>query len=145
MTTMDEISSLKKQVADLTTEVANLKEAAKPAAPFTAEPHRPTNHLDVLAIPSTVVADMVRAVPDDLMRDIVSDFRRGPSQSSLVTSPNDAEAKVRGTGWQDGKPLGPPSGLDYVDQQVAAQDMRDLHARLKAIVPAAETSERNKK
>jgi hypothetical protein len=72
---------------------------------------------------------MYEAVPDSLMRDIVNDHRRGVSPpSSLATTPGEPPRPPRGTGWADPAPLGPPPGINYIDQMMDAQDARDRAA-----------------
>jgi hypothetical protein len=60
-------------------------------------------------------AQMARAVPTDVVRDIVSDAykRRGPS-SFVPERPS--EPVQRGSGWVDAQPLGPPPGDRYIQQ-----------------------------
>jgi hypothetical protein len=60
------------------------------------------------------INDMVKAVPDALVREIVADSRRGPPQHS---SPAPATA---GSGWADAVPVGPrpASEVELVDRLV---------------------------
>jgi hypothetical protein len=67
---------------------------------------------------------MADAVGDDLVRSLVSDFRRGPSQpSSLGTTPDKKpEEPKSGSGWT--APLDVP-GIKLVDQLCEHQDRLD--------------------
>jgi hypothetical protein len=47
------------------------------------------------------LAAMMQAVPDQLMRDIVNDSRRGVAPPSSLAAKPDAPQAKRGTGWQE--------------------------------------------
>ena len=69
-------------------------------------------------LPQSVVAEMVTAVPDKLMAEIVGDFRNGVAQPSSLSK---SESRPVGTGWAE-----PPKARDRTnetrifDQMVAA-------------------------
>jgi hypothetical protein len=67
--------------------------------------------------------DMAVATPDGIVRDVVRDSMRSSAHAQLP------EGKPRGQpsqiGWQDGTPLGPPAGVDLIDAQVRAADVRE--------------------
>jgi hypothetical protein len=46
---------------------------------------------------------------------------------------------VRGSGWEDPKPLSPPSGIKYIDQVAAHFDARDKLDNIKRIANAIKT------
>ena len=70
--------------------------------------------------------DMIRAVPDSLVRDLVSDFRRGPSvRSSLASSVQSEKPRAPSSGTTEVKP---PPGINYIDQMCEAQDRIDRAA-----------------
>jgi hypothetical protein len=76
--------------------------------------------------------EMVKAVPDKVIRDIVSDARSpsGPSSiaaSKKTTFPN--EDGERGTGWAKETPIRPPEGVEWVDRLMDAQDEKDRRER----------------
>jgi hypothetical protein len=78
----------------------------------------------------------MRAVPVDLVRDLVADSRRGPSQpSSMVTKP-EAPAAPKGNGWAEPTPLGPPPGVALIDRMVDVQDGIDRAARERELARA---------
>jgi len=67
---------------------------------------------------SSVQLKMMLVTPDKLIQDIVKDHRRDVhSPSSPLAKPNERPAEVvRGSGWVDATPLGPPPGINLVDQ-----------------------------
>jgi len=79
------------------------------------------------AMPRSAVEDLVKAVPDEQVRDIVHDLKSGPAQPSGLLAPSGSSGpKERGTGWRDGLPLeGSVPGINYVDQLCDVQDAVD--------------------
>jgi hypothetical protein len=77
--------------------------------------------------------DAIRAVGTDVVRTLVSDFRRGPAQpSSIATKPQVPPAQP--LGWREPTPLGPPPGTEFCDRLMDHQDKldrRDLERRLR--------------
>jgi hypothetical protein len=79
---------------------------------------------------SVTQLQMQMAVPDDLIRDIVADSRKGISQSaSMISTSERAEPPRRTNGWIEAKPLAPPPGIALVDRLCEAQDARDRRRR----------------
>jgi hypothetical protein len=78
--------------------------------------------------------DMIRAVPNSLIRDIVNDSRRGPTPPSSLASSVQSEKPRAPSGGT--APLQPPPGLNYVD---ALCDEADRRARAVAIQQRMET------
>ena len=75
---------------------------------------------------SEATLEMSRAVPTDLVRDLVSDFRRGVSQPSSIASPPKVEIETRrATSTSEPVSLMVP-GLRWIDQQC---DVADAIAR----------------
>jgi len=71
-------------------------------------------------MPPSAVAEMAKAVPDDLMRDIVKDLRSGPGVPGWLPPPK-SEPVVRGTGWQSlAKPEDRSRQFAMFDQMVDA-------------------------
>ena len=71
---------------------------------------------------------MLEAVPDNVIRDIVADNRRGMSQSqSMITSRPEVEPTRRSN--KEPRPLQPPPGIALVDRLGEAQDARDRAER----------------
>ena len=68
-------------------------------------------------MPASAVQALAEAVPDQLVKDIVADNRRGvPEPSGLLGPSTGGSPTVKGSGWQKPTPLEPPSGVRYVDQ-----------------------------
>jgi len=55
-----------------------------------------------MGLPRSAVDEMTKAVPNELVRDIVNDLKAGPGQPGWI-KPSTGGAVVRGTGWS--KPL----------------------------------------
>jgi|SRR6188472_4320189 hypothetical protein len=89
-------------------------EDARKQAEFEAEARR-------LGIPVWQLAAL-RAVDDNLVRDLVADFRHGPSAPSSLTEakPEPSPARVAVE-----TPLAPPSGVAVCDRLVDVQDALD--------------------
>jgi hypothetical protein len=71
-------------------------------------------------MPNSAVAEMAKAVPDDLMRDIVKDLRSGPGVPGWLPPSKPGEPVVRGTGWQS-----PPKAEDRSRQFAVFDAMVD--------------------
>src|SRR5262245_41585012 len=59
-------------------------------------------------VPESAVAEMVKAVPDKLMAEIVKDFRSGVAQPSSLSK---SETRPVGTGWAE-----PPKARDRTNE-----------------------------
>jgi hypothetical protein len=69
-----------------------------------------------------------KAVPTDLLRDIVADSRRGPTApSSMISKPEAQAAPAIGKrGWIDAVPLpSSPPGMRIIDRMMDQQDRMD--------------------
>ena len=75
-------------------------------------------------MPRSAVDDLVKAVGDEQVRDIVRDLRGGPSQPSSLLAPTGGRPVVRGTGWAERKLESPP-GVAICDQMMDVQDALD--------------------
>jgi hypothetical protein len=74
--------------------------------------------------------EMANAIPDDVIRGIVRDNQapQGPSSAGAIPS-SQTVSHVRGvpglgTGWSEPAPLRPPPGIQWVDAQCIADDVR---------------------
>lgn len=68
-------------------------------------------------LPASALDEMVKIVPDRLMRDIVQDQRHGRATPSSLAGPVEPRpAPVRGSGWQKPADMGNPSGVKLCDQ-----------------------------
>jgi len=73
---------------------------------------------------------MQMAAPDDLVRQIVSDQRRGVSErSSLANEAETVAAKPKGTGWIEPRPLANPPGVEWVDRIAEGFAKREREGR----------------
>ena len=71
------------------------------------------------------VLEAAKAVPTDLVRSIVNDFRTGPSQPSSIASPSKPKVEPKkGTGWSEPRLLVTPyvSEVDRIAESFAAED-----------------------
>jgi hypothetical protein len=70
----------------------------------------------------------IRAIPPSLARDLAADARLGGiSHSASMLPPQPSQPVVRGTGWVDSRPLGPPPGAEpggAIDRMVEADTQR---------------------
>jgi hypothetical protein len=76
--------------------------------------------------------EMMKAVDDATMRDIVADSRRSREPSSILP-PTREKPVERGTGWREPRPLESPPGLKYVDQQLDVADELERRKRAKEL------------
>jgi hypothetical protein len=71
-------------------------------------------------MPNSAVAEMAKAVPDDLMRDIVNDLKHGPGVPGLLPPSKPGEPVQRGSGWRS-----PPKPEDRSRQFAMFDQMVD--------------------
>jgi hypothetical protein len=95
----------------------------KSPSPSTGVKFERINPLDRLAMPASAMEDLIRAVPSDVMRDVVSDQRRSIPQSTSLAEP------PRGSGWVDPLLLRSPPGIDVIDALCDRQDEHDKRRR----------------
>jgi hypothetical protein len=139
------MSSLEKEVAELKRRIAEL-EGHKSEQPFVPKPVQRFDPTANFGMPPSAVAEMAKAVPASLMRDIFDDARRGPIHrpTSLLASPQQAAPVVEPSGsggWTE--PLNDTvPGVALVDELCLAQDARERadleHERLRRAVEAKE-------
>jgi hypothetical protein len=90
--------------------------------------------------------EMSKAVPDDLVRSLVNDFKHGPSlPSSMAQKPGPTAEVKRGTGWQEDTPLRQPPGVDLIDRMVATQDKINAAQKVQELSSLLALSQRAKK
>ena len=95
------------------------------------------DYIDELARQRGVSPTQLRmraATPDSLMRDIVSDQRRGPARpASIADKPNaepQRDSRPQGNGWVDAPALpSAPRGDKIIERLIAAQDAKDRAER----------------
>ena len=71
-------------------------------------------------MPASAIAEMAKAVPDELMRDIVKDLKHGPGEPGWLPPSKPAEPVQRGGGWQS-----PPKPEDRSRQFAIFDQMVD--------------------
>jgi hypothetical protein len=79
---------------------------------------------------------MVAAVPDRMIRDIVHDNRAPTGRPGMIPNSQQssggggpANVPGGGTGWVDPVSLGPPPGINWVDAQLIADDVKQRKAK----------------
>ena len=82
------------------------------------------------AMPSSAFEDLVKAVPDKLVREVVADLKGGRAEPGWLPPPKPKGPEER-RGPAKEVPLGSPPGLRWIDQMVDVQDARDRAERLK--------------
>jgi hypothetical protein len=120
-------TELETELAALKAKVEELERKAKPPAPFKLPDdwRPPINPIDRLSMPPSAMAEMVGAVPDGLIRDIVKSGGVGVLQST-ATTPTPTRVSAQNTsGWREATPLGPPPGVAQADRLMDAADARD--------------------
>jgi hypothetical protein len=81
--------------------------------------------------------EMARATPDNVMRDIVRDFRKGPPERSGMGGD---ESKPRQGAVGVAQPLGPPPGVGLCDKLMDLQDRIDRAERERMLARARPAS-----
>jgi hypothetical protein len=125
MTDKDEIAALKARVEEL-------ERANKPPKPFVPEPYQRYDPTEGMRMPPSALAAMVAAVPDHVIREIAMRDNRAPtgrpgmipSSHQQPTGGGSANVPGSGTGWAHETPIGPPPGINYVDAQLIADDVK---------------------
>jgi hypothetical protein len=132
-----------KRAAELEAKLSGIVEATKPAsAPERLKSDKsdyaPIDYTRGASLPPSVVREMVAAVDDRLMADLRADARKPnpvTAGTSQLTPPGSGQGEVqRGSGWRDTVKLGPPPGINYVDQQCDTQDAIDAAERLRQTI-----------
>jgi hypothetical protein len=80
----------------------------------------PTDYGDRLSVPAEAFRDLVRAVPDSVVRSIVDDNMKG----SAVAAPAGPKRPYTG-GWVEPAPYRPPEGTEHCDRLMDAADAAD--------------------
>ena len=123
---MSELEKLKRQNAELSDRIAKLEEAAKPPEPFVPGPRFQYDPTAGASMPPSAMLEMIKAVPDALMR-VVDARRSNPTEPSspavtkeqriadslkgTSSAPQPQPPRQRGTGWAPEVPLSSPPAL----------------------------------
>lgn len=112
--------TLEQRVSELEAKAKEEKEAEpfKPKEPW--KRYDPTAQMGMSA---SAVKAMVEVVPD--MRGIAMEQAHGLSAPGMFPASGEGKPIVRGSGWQEPKPLEGPPGVAICDQMVDVQDAVD--------------------
>jgi hypothetical protein len=114
---MTELEELKKRVEEL-------EKAANPP-PRQPSTYQPPDYTAGMSMPPEAIREMVKAIPESIMRGIVADaFKPNPITGGPNPQPPPQPVQ-RGSGWQEPRPVEPVPGIKYVDALVDAQDRVD--------------------
>jgi hypothetical protein len=118
------------EIAALKARIDQLERANKPPAPLDLKDWTPPpNPIDRLQMPASVLREMARAVPDHVVKDIVSRGTiPGPSgagaSGTITRVSSNPGIPGSNTGWAREIPIGPPPGIRMVDALCIADDVR---------------------
>jgi hypothetical protein len=85
-------------------------------------------------MPQSAIDDLVKAVPDKVVREVVADLRSGVGEPGWLPPTPAKKPEEKRSGPPREIPLGPPSGVEHCDriaEHFAALDKRDLEKRLR--------------
>jgi hypothetical protein len=117
---------VEKRIADLEREIAELKaKQPKEEKPFVGKPWKKIDYTAQMTMPPSAVRAMCDAVPDDVLRAVVGDHRRGVSQPGGLIKDEGEKPKVKGSGWVDAAPLGPDPSVKHIDRIASHFDQLD--------------------
>jgi len=124
----------KNEIAELKARIAKLERDAKPEPPpkpFVPQPHQQYDPTAGMCMPPSALAAMVNAVPDHVIREIAMRDGRAPTgrpgmipTSQQSSGGGSANVPGSGTGWAHETPIGPPPGINWVDAQLIADDVK---------------------
>jgi hypothetical protein len=112
MSDESELTELKKQVAELKDQIN-----PPPRPPSTYQPYDPTANF---SMPASALQEMLKAVPEALMRSLREDARR-PNPVNPSTPSQPTTQVQRGSGWVSERKLEPPPGIEHMDRMMDAQ------------------------
>ena len=118
------------EIEDLKKELQALKDQINPP-PRPPSTYQPRDLTEGMSMPKSAMLEMIKAVPESLMRELRADARRPnpvtEASSSTVRSTPAAQHSQpqRKGGWVEPRPLEPPPGVALADRLVDAQDARD--------------------
>jgi hypothetical protein len=122
----ERLAASEKRVAELE---ARLR--GEQPTPIKAEPRAPIDYTANASMDNETKRELAKAFPPDLARQLRADLARPnpvTEAGSAQLTPDRGRGGVqivRGTGYRDAVPLGPPAGVELCDQLVDAQDRQD--------------------
>ena len=124
------------RIAKLERELAELKAKAEPQEkkPFKSKASFHYDPTEGMGMPPSAVRAMCAVVPD--MRGIAQEQKQVSMPSGFGTTAKPGKPVERGNGWGKSVPLGPPSGIKYVDQIADHFDQLDKLETIKKVADA---------
>ena len=136
---------VEKRIADLEREIAELKaKQPKEEKPFVGKPWKKIDYTAQMTMPPSAVRAMCDAVPDDVLRAVVGDHRRGVSQPGGLIKDEGEKPVVKGSGWVDAAPLDQPSikHVDAIAKHFEQMDRLETIAKIAAAIKVVKNDER---
>jgi hypothetical protein len=110
-----------KLISGLSKSVEDLQRRSLGHSPSPAPSRAPVDYTEQFsALPPSAVRDMVAAVGDRMVADIVQDQRGRAAPSAEPSKP-----VTKTSGWQEPRPLSAPPGIALADRLVDQQDALD--------------------
>ena len=119
------------ELDDLKKRVAELEKAAKPAEPFVPGPRFQFDPTAGASMPPSAMLDLVKGVPESVMRGIRADAMKPNPVTEASSSPvrstpaAQSQPQKRGSGWAPERPLESPPGVGLADRLMDHQDKID--------------------
>jgi hypothetical protein len=117
------------KIAALEREVAALKAKAEPPPKkeFTPAPYQRYDPTAGMSMPPSALREMAGHPCNQVMQGVIQD-RHAPTSARGMIPTQPATGDVRGagdgTGYVDPRPLRPPPGIEWVDAQLIADEVR---------------------
>jgi len=125
--TAERIAALERELAELKSAMAGKEDKPEPKKEFVPAPFQKYDPTANFTMPASALAEMVRVVPDNFMRDVVRDNRAPQNPGMIPDSQQPASPSPQPSatpGWIEPRPLGPQPGINLVDAQLIADDVR---------------------
>jgi hypothetical protein len=125
MTDKDKIAALEARIEELERKA----KPPEPEKPFVEEPYQRYDPTAGMTMPRSALEEMLRAEPRGFMAGVVRDARAPNTPGTLPrtegpTSERGGNVPGSGTGWAHEVKLGPPPGIQHVDAQLIADEVR---------------------
>jgi hypothetical protein len=132
----DEISALRAEVAELKNALSGKEDKPPPKKEFKEESdaewrdrmHQMRERQANLWMPPSAIQEMAGHPCNQVMAGVIRD-RHAPTSPGMISrseQPSDVRGNVpgSGTGWAHEVPIGPPPGIQHVDAQLIADEVR---------------------